>query len=82
MCKIALNLARHFYPAMSIQAPEGVELTALPADLGAVAVILTLGEAQERQELARRLKLQMRNGPLQFVRELLGQRRKLADVLS
>jgi hypothetical protein len=54
----------------------------LPADLGTVAATLTLGEAQERQELARQLKLQVRNGPLQFVRELLGQRRKTVDVLS
>jgi hypothetical protein len=81
-CWLLLNLARHFYPAMSIQPPEGVELAPLPPDLDAVAATLTLGEAQERQDLARQLKLQMRNGPLQFVRELLGKRRKTADVVS
>jgi hypothetical protein len=67
---------------MSIQAPEGAELAPLPADLGTVAATLTLGEAQERQELARQLKLQVRKGPRQFVRELLGQRRRTLDVLS
>jgi putative nucleotidyltransferase-like protein len=81
-CWLLLNLARHFYPSMSIQPPEDVELAPLPADLGTVAATLTLGEAQERQELARQLKLQVRKGPLQFVRELLGQRRKTVDVLS
>jgi len=81
-CWLLLNLARHFYPSMSIQPPEDVELAPLPADLGTVAATLTLGEAQERQELARQLKLQVRNGPLRFVRELLGQRRKTVDVLS
>jgi hypothetical protein len=41
-----------------------------------------LGEPQERLDLARQLKLQVRNSPLQFVRELLGQKRRLAAVLS
>lgn len=81
-CWLLLNLARHFYPSMSIQPPEGAELATLPPDLGTVAATLTLGEAHERQELARQLELQVRNGPLQFVRELFGQRRRTADVLS
>jgi hypothetical protein len=81
-CWLLLNLARHFYPSMSIQPPGGAELAPLPADLGAVAATLTLGEALERQELSRQLNLQVRSGPLQFVRELLGQRRRTVDVLS
>jgi hypothetical protein len=81
-CWLLLNLARHFYPTMGIQPPEGADLEPLPVDPGTVAATLTLGEAEERQDLARQLKLQVRNGPLQFVRELLGQRRRTADVLS
>jgi len=81
-CWLMLNLARHFYPALSFQRPDAVELAALPEELGAVAAPLTLGEPQDRLDLARQLRLQVRNGPLQFVRELLGQKRRLADVLS
>jgi hypothetical protein len=81
-CWLMLNLARHFYPSTSFQPPDGVELAPLPADLAAVAATLTLGEPEERFELARQLKLQVRTGPLQFVRELLGQKRRVADVLS
>ncbi|MBS0420793.1 MAG: nucleotidyltransferase family protein [Proteobacteria bacterium] len=80
-CWLLLNLAKHFYPAVSFQPPEDVELPPLPPDLGAVAATLTLGEPDERLKISRQLKLQVRNGPLQFVRELLGQRsRRLADV--
>jgi hypothetical protein len=80
-CWLLLNLAKHFYPSLSFQPPQDVELSPLPADLGTVAATLTLGEPEERLQIARRLKLQVRNGPLQFVRELLGQRnRRLAAV--
>jgi hypothetical protein len=81
-CWLMLNLARCYYPSTSFQPPEGVELATLPTDLAAVAATLTLGEPAERLELARQLKLQVRTGPLQFVRELLGQKRRVADVLS
>jgi len=80
-CWLLLNLARHYYPALSFQPPAGAELVPLPADLGAVAATLTLGDPEERLEMARQLKLQVRNGPLRFVRELLGPRsRRLAAV--
>jgi hypothetical protein len=83
-CWLMLNLTRHFYPTLSFQPPDGLQPVPapLPAELGAVAAILTLGEPQERLDLARQLKLQVRNGPLHFVRELLAQKRRLADVLS
>jgi hypothetical protein len=81
-CWLMLNLARQFYPSTSFQLPEGVELAVLPTDLAAVAATLTLGEPEERLDLARQLKLQVRTGPLQFVRELLSQRRRTAEVLS
>jgi len=54
-CWLLLNLARHFYPAMSFQPPEDVELAPLPSDLGAVAAMLTLGEAKERLEISRQV---------------------------
>jgi DNA polymerase III psi subunit len=81
-CWLMLNLARKFYPSTSFQLPESVELAALPTDLAAVAATLTLGGPEERLDLARQLKLQVRTGPLQFVRELLSQRRRTADALS
>src|SRR5262249_35528003 len=62
VCWLMLNRARHFYPTLSFQPPEGAELTPLPPDLGAVAAVLTLGEPQERLDLARQLRLQVRNG--------------------
>ena len=80
-CWLLLNIARHFYPSLSFQPPQDVELPPLPSDPAAVAATLTLGDPEERLTIARQLKLQVRNGPLQFVRELLAQRsRRLADV--
>jgi hypothetical protein len=81
-CWLMLNLARQFHPSTSFQPPEGIELAALPTDLAAVAATVTLGEPEERLDLARQLKLQVRTGPLQFVRELLSQKRRVADALS
>ena len=80
-CWLLLNLAKFFYPAVSFNPPEGVELAPLPANLAGVAATLTLGKLQERLEISRQLKLQVRNRPLHFVLELLGQSRRLADVL-
>ena len=81
-CWLLLNLARHYFPSLSFQPPEEIELLPLPADLAAVATALTLGEPQERLQVFRQLQLQVRQGPLQFVRELLRiKTRPLADVL-
>ena len=80
-CWLLLNLTKYFYPAVSFKPPEDPGLAPLPPDLGAVAATLTLGTLEERLELSRQLKLQVRNGPLHFVLELLGQSRRLADVL-
>jgi hypothetical protein len=79
-CWLLLSLAKYFYPAVSFNPPAGVELAPLPSNLAAVAATLTLGRLEERLELSRQLKLQVRNGPLHFVLELLGQSRRLADV--
>ncbi len=78
---LLLNLAKYFYPAVSFKPPQAHGFEPLPADLAGVAATLTLGNLEERLELLRQLKLQVRNGPLHFVLELLGQRRRLADVL-
>jgi hypothetical protein len=40
-----------------------------------------LGEPEQRLEISRQLKLQVRDSPLHFVLEFLGQSRRLADVL-
>jgi hypothetical protein len=80
-CWLLLNLAKHFYPTVSFHPPEEVELAPLPRDLGAVAATLALGDPEQRLEISRQLKLQVRNGPLHFVLELLGQSRRPADVL-
>ena len=80
-CWLLLNLAKHFYPAVSFNPPEDLELAPLPPHLAAVAATLTLGQRDERLEASRQLKLQVRNGPLHFVLELLGQSRRHADVL-
>ena len=80
-CWLLLNLAKHFYPAVSFNPPADLELAPLPPHLAAVAATLTLGQREERLEASRQLKLQVRNGPLQFVLELLGQGRRHADVL-
>jgi hypothetical protein len=80
-CWLLLNLAKYFYPTASFQPPQEIELARLPSDLGLVAATLTLGEPEQRRELSRQLELQVRNGPLHFVLELLGQGRRLADVL-
>jgi Uncharacterised nucleotidyltransferase len=80
-CWLLLNLAKYFYPAVSFKPPEDAGLGPLPPDLSTVAATLTLGNLPERLQLLRELKLQVRNGPLHFVLELLGQSRRLADVL-
>ena len=80
-CWLLLNLAKYYYPAVSFKPPQEHGLEPLPPDLAGVAATLTLGNLEERLELLRQLKLQVRNGPLHFVLELLGQGRRLADVL-
>jgi hypothetical protein len=69
--RLLLALTQHFYPSITFVTPDDLQLPPLPADLSAAAASLTLGRDEERVNAWRELKLQTRNDPFGFVRELL-----------